>query len=79
MCTALSRIKTVHKLYCVGEFKRSAIKFSTDALNECKCLQRNSLFSSIDKNFISDKTLTIFTMNMRSLVRFDKRLQSFKK
>ena len=69
MCTALSRIKAVDKSYCVGEFKRSAIKFNTDALNEYKCLQGNSLFSTVDKNFISDKTLTIFTMNMRSIVK----------
>ena len=65
----LVRIKTVDKLYCVGDFKRLAIKFNTDALNEYKCLQGNSLFSTINKNFISDKTLTTFTMNMQSLIK----------
>ena len=69
MCTALSRIKTVDKLYCIGEFKRSAIKVNTDALNECKCIQGNSLFSTIDKNVVSDKTLTIFTMNVGPLAK----------
>ena len=66
----LVRTKTVDKLYCIGEFKRLAIKFNADILNEYKCLQGNIFFFfAIDKNFISDKTLTIFTMNMRSLVK----------
>ena len=69
MCTPLSRIKTVDKLYCIGEFKRLVIKFNTDGLNEYKCLQGNSLFSTIDKNVVSDKALTIFNMNLRSLAK----------
>ena len=39
MYTALSRVKTYDNLYCIGEFKKSAIKVNKDALLEYEGLK----------------------------------------
>ena len=43
MYTKLSRVKTYDNLYCIVEFKISAIKVSKDALLEYECLKQNDL------------------------------------
>ena len=39
MYTALSRVKTYDNLYCIGEFKKSAIMVNKDALLEYEGLK----------------------------------------
>ena len=67
MYTALSRVKTYDNLYCIGEFKKSAIKVNKDALLEYERLKQNDLFSTVKRNAISGDTLTVFVHNVRSL------------
>ena len=69
MHTALSRVKTYDNLYCIGEFKLSAIKLNKDALLEYEHLKRNYLFSAIKRNAISNDTVTVLVYNVRSLPR----------
>ena len=40
-----------------------------EALNEYEWLKDHCLFSAIDKNAVSDDTLTIFILNVRSLAK----------
>ena len=42
--TALSRVKIYENLYCIGGFKKSAIKVNKDTLLEYKHLKENDLF-----------------------------------
>ena len=65
--TALSRVKTYDNLYCIGEFKKSAIKVNKGVLLEYECLKQNYLFSTIKRNNISDNTITVFIHNVRSI------------
>ena len=65
--TAFSRAKTYDNFYCIGEFKKSAIKASKDALIEYEGLKQNDLFSTIKRNTISNGTITILGHNVRSL------------
>ena len=51
--TVHSRVKTYDSYYCIGEFKKSAIKVNKDALLEYECLKYNDLFSTIKRNSIS--------------------------
>ena len=37
--TAFSRVKTYYNLYCIGEFRKSAIKVNKDALVNYECLK----------------------------------------
>ena len=64
---ALSRVKTCNNIYCIGEFKKSAIKVNKKALSEYERLKQNDLFSTIKSNNISDDTITVFVQNVRSL------------
>ena len=65
--TAISRVKTYDNLYCIGEFKKSAIKANEDALIEYERLKQNDLFSTIKRNTISNNTITILVHNVRFL------------
>ena len=65
--TALSRIKTFDNLYCTGQFKRTSIKVSQEALVEYERLKNHSLFAEIEKNTVSNETLTLLILNVRSL------------
>ena len=67
MYTALSRVKTYDKLYCIGEIRKSAIKENKDALLEYERLKQNDLFSTV-KKCLGDK-VTILVHNVRSLPR----------
>ena len=67
--TALSRVKTYDNLYCIGEFKKSAIKATKDALIEHERLKQNDLFSTIKRNTISNNTIAILVHNVRSLLK----------
>ena len=40
-----------------------------DALNEYERLKNHCLFSTIERNAVSEDTLTIFVLNIRSLVK----------
>ena len=40
-----------------------------DALNEYERLKNHCLFSTIERNAVSEDTLTIFILNIRSLVK----------
>ena len=69
MYTALSRVKTYDKLYCIGEIRKSAIKVNKDALLEYERLKQNDLFSTVKRNAISWDTVTVLVHNVRSLPR----------
>ena len=49
--TALSTVKTYDNLYCIGQFKKSAVKANKDALLEYERLKLNYLFSTIKKKY----------------------------
>ena len=65
--TTLSRVKTYDNLYCIGEFKKSAIKANRYLLIEHERLKQNDLFSTVKRNIISNITITILVHNIRSL------------
>ena len=69
MYTALSKIKTYDNLYCIGEFKKSAIKVKKDALLEYERLEQNDLLSTIKRNSVSGDTVTVLVYAVRSLPR----------
>ena len=52
MYTALSRVETCDNLFCIGEFKKSAIKVNKDALLEYERLKQINLFSTVKANTI---------------------------
>ena len=60
-------IQHYDNLYCIGEFKKFAIKANKDALIEYERLKQNDLFSTIKRNTISNDTITILGHNVRSL------------
>ena len=64
--TTLSRLKTYSNLYWIGESKKSAIKINKEAWLEYE-RQQNDLFVAIEKNTISDDTLTVLVNIVRSL------------
>ena len=65
--TALIRVKTYDNLYCIGQFKKAAIKVNKDALLEHENLKQDdfSEFSTIKRNAIS--IVTVLVHNVRSL------------
>ena len=65
--TALSRAKSYDNLHFIREFKKSAIKVNKDTLLEYEYMKQNDLFSTIERNNISDNTITVFVHNLRSL------------
>ena len=67
--TALGRVRTYDNLYCIGEFKKSAIKINKDALLEYECLRQNDLSFTVERNAILGNTVTVFVRNVRSLPR----------
>ena len=69
MYTALSSVKTYDNLYCIGDFKKSAIKVNKDGLLEYERLKQNDLFSSGKRNVLSGNTVTVLVHNVRSLPR----------
>ena len=69
MYTALGRVRTYDNLYCIGEFKKSAIKINKDALLEYECLKQNDLSFTVERNAILGDTVTVFVRNVRSLPR----------
>ena len=69
MHTGFSRVKTYDNVYCIGEFKKSAINVNKDALLEYEHLKQNDLFSTIKRNAISGDTVTVLVLNVRSLPR----------
>ena len=62
-------MKTYDNVYCIGEFKKSAINVNKDALLEYEHLKQNDLFSTIKRNAISGDTVTVLVLNVRSLPR----------
>ena len=68
--TALSRVKTYDNFYCIGEFKKSAIKVNKDALLEYERLKEIDLFSMLKRSIISEDTITILVHNVRSFSKY---------
>ena len=62
--SALSRVKTYYNLYCIKEFKKSAIKVNKKALSKYERLKQNDLFSTIKTN---NDTIRVFAHNVRLL------------
>ena len=69
MYTALSRVNTYDNIYCIGEFKKSAIKLDKDVLLEYERLKQNDLFSTIKRNAISGNTVIVLVHNVRSIFK----------
>ena len=65
--SALSRVKTYYNLYCIKEFKKSAIKVNKKTLSKYERLKQNDVFFTIKTNNISDDTITDFVHNVRLL------------
>ena len=70
ICTELSRMKKYDKLFFIRKYKRSSIKVNVDAVYEYGRLKDYCLFSTIDRNAVSDDTLTIFILNLRSGAKY---------
>ena len=66
MYTALSRVSSYDKLFCVGKFEPSSIKVNVSALQENKWLRQGSIFANIDKIVVTDDSITILLLNVRS-------------
>ena len=69
MYTALSRVSSYDKLFCVGKFEPSSIKINVSALQEYERLCQNSIFENIEKIIVTDDSVTILLLNVRSLSR----------
>ena len=65
--TALSRVSSYDKLFCVEKFGPSSIKVSVSALQEFESLRQNSIFENIEKIIVPDDSITILLLNVRSL------------
>ena len=82
MYTALSRVSSYDKLFCVGKFEPSSIKVNVSALQEYERLRQNIIFENIENIFVTDDTITILLLNVKSLsknacdIKSDARLMS---
>ena len=63
MYTALSRVSSYDKLFCVGKFEPSSIKVSVSALQEYERLHRNTIFENVGNISVTDDTITIYYHN----------------
>ena len=70
MYTALSRVSNYDKLFCVGKFEPSSIKANVSALQEYERLRQNSIFENIEKTCVTVDTITILSLNVRSLSKY---------
>ena len=76
MYTALSRVSSYDKLFCVGKFEPSSIKANVSALQEYERLRQNSIFENIEKICVTDDTITILLLNVRSLSKHARDIKS---
>ena len=67
MYTALSRVSSYDKLFCVRKFEPSSIKVNVSALQEYERLRQNIIFENIENIFVTDDTITILLLNVKSL------------
>ena len=67
MYTALSRVSSFDKLFCVGKFEPSSIKMNVSALQEYERLRQNSILQNIEKIIVTDDSIKILLLNVRSL------------
>ena len=67
MYKALSRVSSYDKRFCMGKFEPSSIKVNVSALQEYEGLRQNSIFENIEKICVTDDTITILLLNVRSL------------
>ena len=67
MYTALSRVSSFDKLFCVGKFEPSSIKMNVSALQEYERLRQNSILQNIEKIVVTDDSIKILLLNVRSL------------
>ena len=83
MCTALSRVSSYDKPFCVGKFEPSSIIVNVSAVQEYERLRQNSIFENIEKIIVTDDKITILLLNVSSLskhacdIRRDGRLMSY--
>ena len=66
MYTALSRVSTYDKVFCVGKFEPSSTRVNVSALQKYERLQ-HSIFENIKKICVTDDAITILLLNVRSL------------
>ena len=82
MYTALSRVSSYDRLFCVGKFEPSSIKVNVSPPQEYKRLRQDSIFENIEKICDTDDTITILLLNFRLLskhacdIKSDVRLMS---
>ena len=57
MYTALSRVSSFDKLFCVGKFEPSSIKMNVSALQEYERLRQNSILQNIEKIIVTDDSI----------------------
>ena len=67
MYTALSRVSSFDKLFCVGKFEPSSIKMNVSALQEYERLRQNSILQNIEKIIVTDDSIKILLLKVRSL------------
>ena len=67
MYTALGRVSSYDKLFCVAKFEPSSIKVNVSAMQEYERLRQNSNFENIEKIIVTDHSITILLLNIRSL------------
>ena len=67
MYTALSRVSSYDKLFYVGKCEPPSIKMNVSALQEYERLRQNRIFENIEKIIVTDDSITILLLNVRSL------------
>ena len=82
MYTALSRVSSYDTHFCVGKFGPPSIKVTVSTLQEYKRLRQNNIFENVEKIYVTDDTIIILLLNVRSLskhacdIKSDGRLMS---
>ena len=54
-------------IFCVGNFEPSSIKVNISALQEYERLRQNSAFENIEKIIVTDDSITMFLLDVKSL------------
>ena len=70
MYIVLSGVSIYDKFFCVGKCEPSSIKANVSALQEYKRLRKNSIFENIEKIYVTDATIAILLLNVRSLSKY---------
>ena len=76
MYTALSRVSSYDKLFCVWKFEPSSIKANIFAFLEYERFCQNSIFENIEEICVTNDTITILLLNVRSLSKHARDIKS---